>query len=171
MSNKREEERDWEREGACVGRQGAAGRSRWQCVCNLRSAVYVCVHFNLYLFDCITHVSFVLVEIVYVLSVRHQGRQWGQRHCALPTLPPCDEDAPSCHCHHGYCSKRGADIVCLVCSCSIGEHGQLQLCHSTIYTSAWLQLGPFSTRKDLLWPLVLLAISKQCVIFLQNWFY
>lgn len=29
----------------------------------------------------------------------------------LPTLPPGDEDAPACHCRHGYCRKRGAHAL------------------------------------------------------------
>lgn len=48
-----------------------------------------------------------LCACVSVWRMRRQGRQRGHHRAALPTLPPGDEDAPACHCRHGYCRKKG----------------------------------------------------------------
>lgn len=90
-------------------------------VCILCLAACVCAHFHLYLF----------VLCLWRLCI---CGVWGQHLTVLPTLPPGDEDARACHCHHGYCSKRGADIACLVSPCAMEEPSQ-HFCQITSWTS------------------------------------
>ena len=111
--------------GARVRRQGASVRSRWQCacVCFVLDCMCLCP-FSLTLLH-VTCALCVTVWFLCVWKVTCQGCQFGQHRAALLTLPPGDEDAPACHCRHGYCRKRGADIVCFVNSCVIGPTAAL----------------------------------------------
>lgn len=91
-------------------------------------AAWVCVHFHSdVLGQCGTCVVFCVTVYTPCVGYARQRVGSADNYVALPILPSGDEDAPACHCHHGYCWKRGADIACLVNSCAIKEPSQQQL--------------------------------------------
>lgn len=127
--------------GACVWRQRASVRSRWQsaCVCFVLDCMCLCPFSLTWL--CVT-----CVRCMIVWKVTCQGGQCGQHHAVVPTLPPGVEDAHGCHCRYGYCRKRGADMVCLVNSCVIVELSQQQRCSSATETGAIVTRTTFKSK-------------------------
>lgn len=123
------------------------------CVCNLCLTAHVCVSILIYICLPVWHMCLSMRNLrVCVCVCEWQMRQWGgqcgQLHAALTISPPGAEDAPACHCRHGYSRKRGVHIGLLVCNrealpiakLSLNISSQNTSCtEGTIAAIIWLQ--------------------------------